>query len=147
MSDVLGVFNPQALWPRVYEAAGHDLWRRMRNWACVDAGADTSAQSSLCLLGTVGSDRYRELQVPYDSAEAAETSKALELVPARNRQAVYLFWTHYGDTLNAHGMRRRVDYRIFERWLIEGHNQLKAEIYKRAAMHASRFKAARANIS
>lgn len=104
---------------------------RMRNWAWTNAGAGQYVPSTLC--GIALGDSYGEARTPLLIGEAEDTGRALDDVPARYRQAVMLFWQYEGRELKwfARRLGQGVDYRTFERRVIEGHDLLRCALARR----------------
>lgn len=113
---------------KVYAELTEDFIRRMRNWALTDAGvglyASAGTLSAIYRLGTVRG----KAPIPVLIGEAADTSRALNVIPARYRQAVMWFWQYEGRPLSWFAMRRDIDYRTFEVWVMKGHEALKTEL-------------------
>jgi len=68
------------------------------------------------------------------TANAKTIERTLDTLPVRYRQAVSLFWQHQGKPLTWFAQRsgQGVDYRTYERRVLEGHARLRAELAKQA---------------
>lgn len=128
---------------KIYGAITEHFIRRMRNWALTHAGCIGAQRviSSAYLAGP--RDTYDDAPAPILRGEARDVDRALVELPIRYRQAVMLFWQYEGRPLAWFARRQGVgiDWRTFERRVIEGHERLQAEL---ARQHATleRFRAA-----
>jgi hypothetical protein len=114
---------------KVYAALTDDFIRRMRNWAQTNAGVGIYAMSAAYSLARI---RGGETPMPVLIGESEDTSRALDAIPARYRQAVMWFWQFEGRPLCWFARRsgEGVDYRTYEARVLKGHELLKAELYR-----------------
>ena len=115
---------------KIYAELNHDFIRRMRNWALTNAGVGIYANTGdLSAIYRLGGMRGRTA-VPVLIGEAEDTSRALNGIPARYRQAVMWFWQFEGRPLCWFARRsgEGVDYRTYEARVLKGHTLLRAEL-------------------
>lgn len=74
----------------------------------------------------------KEGSTPILQGEAMDTEAALATVPMRNQQAVRQFWAYEGNSMRWHGAKRQVNHETFQAWLMQGHEQLGAELARRS---------------
>lgn len=115
-----------------------DYVRRMRNWSRADSGEGLYASSSI--YDPAGHIRG-ETVMPTLIGEASDTHLALQAVPARERQAVMLFWQYEGRALDWIGRRLHIHYETVERRVIKGHAQHQAEIRRMTDLHHAQVRA------
>lgn len=111
-----------------------DFIRRMRNWARAMAGGGISPVRAMD-YGTQIDGGYRELGMPILDGEAMDTEAALATVPMRYQQAVRQYWSFEGRSWRWHGAHRNVHHETFRVWVIKGHDLLRPEFARRAALH------------
>lgn len=121
---------------RVFRELPADFVRRMRNWArWASGGQDRLGYPSVHPMWSQSPRSPRaELPVGIISGEAGDTNASIDAIPVRYAQAVRLFW-QYESTPIAQLARRcgnGVDYRTYEKRVIDGHQLLRAEIARRA---------------
>jgi hypothetical protein len=113
--------------------------RRMRNWARRGAGNDYGALRASAFdygAGPAGGVRqYREAAMPFLSGEADDTERALQRVPIAQQMAVRRFWSREGDSWVALGVALGVTDKTARQWVERGHEAVKAELYRMAAIY------------
>lgn len=119
---------------KIYTQLPEEFIRRMRNWARACTGLSNSlAYASNSIFRDTVSVRG-ERDIPILLGEASDTDEAIALLPVRYRQAVMLFWQYEGSPL-AHLARRcgiGVDYRTYEKRVIDGHDLLRGQLARLA---------------
>jgi hypothetical protein len=116
-----------------------DYIRRMRNWSRADSGEGIYASSSI--YDPAGHIRG-ETVIPTLIGEASDTHLALQAVPARERNAVMLFWQYEGRALEWMGRRLgNIHYETVERRVIKGHTLHQAEIRRMTERHHAQVRA------
>lgn len=119
---------------KIYKAVSENFVRQMRNWALTNSGVSIGE----CLISSCyklgGGDRYPESREPVLIGEAEDVGTALSKLPNRYKQAVSLFWQYEGRPMVWFARRcgEGVDWRTYERWVIDGHELLKAELARQA---------------
>lgn len=106
--------------------------RRMRNWASAQAGSSGAYASGSVWDGFMPPSGYNETPIPVLRGESDDTDKALQEIPARERQAVMLFWQYENGSFAYLAGRCRIDYRTYAKRVIEGHELLKGVINRMA---------------
>ncbi len=117
---------------KIYQDLPADFIRQMENWAWVNAGAGGYESSCVQRIrASKGSGSYTSAPL---IANAKAIERALDNLPVRYRQAVSLFWQYPGKPLKWFAQRsgKGVDYRTYERRVLEGHERLRAELAKQA---------------
>lgn len=124
---------------KIYKAISEHFIRRMRNWAQSSSGVGMYATSRWTDVVDGGEGDER---MPLLIGEAADTDTALNLLPARYCSAVKLFWQYEGRPLAWFARRcgEGVDYRTYERRVIDGHEMLRTELIRQTA-RVSRYRA------
>lgn len=114
---------------KIYQQLSEHFIRQMRNWARWQAGADGaySIISSIYRGERLG-DSYDGAPIPILSGEATDTQDALCKLPIRYQAALTLFWCWEGQPMTSLARRCAIDYRTFEKRVIEGHEKLKTEL-------------------
>ena len=115
---------------KFYETIGHEMTRRMRNWArwwdASEEGVLPSSLGSLSVeLGTRLDPSYGETEPPLLFGEGADTEAGLKKVPERYQQMLRKFWLNEGKGLRWNARQRGIDHHTVLVWLIEGHTQLR----------------------
>lgn len=119
---------------KIYNQLPEEFIRRMRNWARGRAGLSSSLAYASSSIFRAAAGERGERDIPILQGEASDTDEAIALLPVRYRQAVMLFWEYEGAPL-AHLARRcgvGVDYRTYERRVIDGHELLRCELARLA---------------
>ena len=128
---------------KFYEAIGHEMTRRMRNWArwwdASEEGVLPSSLGSLAVeLGTRLDPSYGEVEPPLLFGDGADTEAGLKELPERYQQVVRKFWLNEGKGLRWNARQRRIDDHTVLVWLIEGHAQLRRALNARTRAAAAR---------
>lgn len=128
---------------RILDVLPGDFVRRMRNWAKSNAGMGSLGYGQQPMWRATPSGGRGELPINILSGEASDTDAAIAKLPARYGQAVKLFWQYEGQPLTALAKRCGVgvDYRTFEKRVMDGHDQLRGELAR--ASDEARYKAER----
>ena len=134
---------------KVYQAAGEDLCRRMRNWArwwdaSENGGVLPSSLGSLSVELGCRVDRYREAELPLLFGEGDDTEAAMRELQPRYEQVIRKFWLNEGKGLRWLARQRLVDHHTIAAWLIEGHERLRGILSRRSEAMRQRGAAARA---
>lgn len=111
---------------------GEQFVLRMRNWARAQAGSSAAFAGGSVWNGFIPPSGYHEAPIPILAGEATDTDKALQEIPARERQAVMLFWQYEGAPLTYLGQRCRIDYRTYAKRVMLGHELLKCIVNRMA---------------
>jgi hypothetical protein len=109
-----------------------NLVRQMRNWARTTAGIVAYGYTiSSCYSGAIR-DTYDGPREPLLIGESEDVNAGLLKVPLRYRSAVSMFWQYEGRPLVwlARRCGEGVDWRTFERRVIQGHDVLKGELMR-----------------
>lgn len=114
-----------------------DFVRRMRNWARCNAGGGMDSVSAMDYGARIDGG-YHEAVMPLLTGEATDTEAALATVGMRYQQAVRQFWSYEGRPWRWHGQHRGVNHETFRVWVDKGHEALRAELWRRAAVHRER---------
>lgn len=114
---------------RIYGAISVDMRRRMQNWARARAGllAGMNIAFSSIYDGPIRVTMSPEPKIPTLEGDAEDVTRALQVVPARYRQAVELFWGMEGASLRRLAKRCGkfgVNHETFEAWVLRGHELL-----------------------
>ncbi len=125
--------------------------RRLRNWARSNAGMVPGVVRAID-YGATPTSGYAEAVMPTLHGEAHDTEVALSLVQLRYQPAVRQFWGREGLSLRSHAKvmaRVGVDHRVFERWVLIGHDQFAGHAARltliwRAIAERNRFRSAAA---
>jgi len=120
---------------KIYQELPEEFIRRMRNWARWNAGTDNplgfGAQPA---WRNAPASRWGDMPIGILSGEGGDTEGALNALAIRYCQAVKLFWQYEGQSLAYLARRCVVDYRTYEQRVIDGHDLLRAELNRRAAL-------------
>ena len=128
---------------KLYETIGHEMTRRMRNWArwwdASEEGVLPSSLGSLAVeLGTRLEPSYGEVEPPLLFGDGADTEAGLKELPERYQQVVRKFWLNEGKGLRWNARQRRIDNHTVLVWLIEGHARLRRVLSARSQAAAAR---------
>jgi hypothetical protein len=115
---------------KIYGAISESFIRRMRNWALTTAGVVPMSYAMSSCYGISSGDTYGDSREPILLGEAEDVHAALIKLPLRYRLAVMSFWRYEGRPLSWFAPRcgEGVDWRTFERRVMQGHELLKAEL-------------------
>lgn len=105
--------------------------RQMRNWAMANAGVSGGSVISSIYRGEGSGDGYGA-SLPIIQGEAIDTDFALKQIPIRYRSAVMLFWQYEGRPMTWFASRCAVDFRTYEKRVIQGHDMMIAELAKQS---------------
>lgn len=127
---------------KIMEALDEHFIRAMRNWARWFVGS-SEAYSSTSAYDGVSVDCWGDNSIPILSGEATDVDTALHAIDQRYRHAVMIFWTHEGESLPrmAQRIRPALHFETAQRWVMRGHEELRAELSRRraAVAHARRL--------
>lgn len=120
---------------KIYQALSDDMVRRMRNWARWNAGTGNPLGFAVQpAWRDAPTGRWGEVPIGVLGGEGSDTEIGLNALAVRYCQAVKLFWQFEGQSLAYLAARCAVDYRTYEKRVIEGHQLLVAELARRSAV-------------
>lgn len=128
----MGQNGTEGMSDKIMGVLPHEFIRRMRNWAKANAGIGIGGVRAVDFGVDYGAG-YREATFDISDGEVRDTESALAAVPMRYQQAVRQWWQYEGRSLRWHGRKRQVHHETFEAWVIRGHEDAQAELWRRSA--------------